>query len=392
MAFSPPLNGSALQTVWPLLRACCAVPPDRREVAELASNAGGAEAVLRLSELHGVLSHMAAAFHQSTAIPAELRDGIHFSFRNQAMAGLSMSAELFRVTEKLQQAGIEFLATKGPALAARAYGDPSARRYIDLDLLLRHRDIAGAVAALCSIGYTCNVRQEAIQSEQIPGEYIFRREDTPAILELHTERSFRFFPKPMPLENFFRRQTSVALDGRRVPTLCPEDEFVLISVHGAKHFWERLMWVADVAAMVHNCPEIDWKRVKKTATEVGAGRMVRVALLLANRVLRSQIPPEMEREVAADGGVAKIVRKIETWLPYAGNEPPALLQRALFRWRMRGELFAGAGYLTRLSLSTTEEDWSSDSQSVKGSLLDSLRRPLRLAKKYRRESKEPRDG
>jgi len=42
-----------------------------------------------------------------------------------------------------------------------------------------------------------------------------------------------------------------------------------------------------------------------------------------------------------------------------------------------------------LSLSTTEEDWPSDQQSAKGSLRDSLRRPFRLARKYRRNPNAP---
>ena len=39
-----------------------------------------------------------------------------------------------------------------------------------------------------------------------------------------------------------------------------EDEFVLNCIHGAKHFWERLMWPADIAAMTARHPEISWER------------------------------------------------------------------------------------------------------------------------------------
>src|SRR5262249_29238036 len=128
------------------------------------------------------------------------------------------------------------------------------------------------------------------------------------------------------------------------------------------------------------------------AARVGAERMVRLALLLANRVLRATIPAEMEREVATDSACARIVKKIETWLPYAGNEPPALVQRALFRLQMRGQLWAGARYLTRLSFSTTEEDWSADAGGAARSLRESLGRPFRLAKKYRHDSKKTSRG
>src|SRR5262249_2269924 len=159
-----------------------------------------------------------------------------------------------------------------------------------------------------------------------------------SIVEVHTQRSFRYFPRPLPIEDFLQRRTTVAVDGRAIPALSAEDEFVLIAVHGAKHFWERLMWISDVAAMVHNCSKMDWKRVSHSGAEAGGEGMVRVALLLARRVLRAEIPAEMEREVALDSACARLIKKIETWLPYAGSEPPALLQRVVFRLRMRGQL------------------------------------------------------
>jgi hypothetical protein len=75
----------------------------------------------------------------------------------------------------------------------------------------------------------------------VPGEYLLKRPGTGQIIELHAERTFRYYPRPMPLEVLFARQRRVALDGQETPALCLEDEFVLNSIHGAKHFWERLM-------------------------------------------------------------------------------------------------------------------------------------------------------
>jgi len=66
-------------------------------------------------------------------------------------------------------------------------------------------------------------------------------------VEFHTERTFRYHPRPLQMEKLFERSAYVVIDGREVPVLSLEDELVLICVHGAKHFWERLMWIADVA-------------------------------------------------------------------------------------------------------------------------------------------------
>jgi len=46
---------------------------------------------------------------------------------------------------------------------------------------------------------------------------------------------------------------------------------VLNCIHGAKHFWERLMWPADIAAIVARHPEIAWERVRQAARSVGCG-------------------------------------------------------------------------------------------------------------------------
>jgi len=128
------------------------------------------------------------------------------------------------------------------------------------------------------------------------------------------------------------------------------------------------MWIADVAGLVRNGLQIDWRRVRKTAADVGAERMVRVALLLAERVLHAPVPAGMKLDVDADRACLSIVRKIESWLPYAGHEPAPAVQRGLFRYQMHGRLFAGAGYLTRLSLTPTEEDWV-DRSEVPAALL-----------------------
>jgi hypothetical protein len=92
--------------------------------------------------------------------------------------------------------------------------------------------------------------------------------------------------------------------------------------------------------------------------------------------------------VRKDALAAKLVARILCWLPAAGHAPPALLERAAFRLQMRGGLLAAPAYLLRLSLSPTEDDWQADGEISHHRLLDSLRRPFRLARKYGRGGKD----
>jgi hypothetical protein len=386
MSLRPPTDSTFPPPEWPALLGYCSYAPAPHNGAFEAAN------LVALAEAHGVTGQLATKLaSHSLALGESVQNAVRAAKRAQVLASMSLIGEMFRVVDILTAARIESVVVKGPVLAVRAFGDSSARHYGDVDFLLRSADIARASEGLVAAGFHPRIPASAIRAQKTPGQYMFRRARMSPLIELHTERTLRYFPRPLPIDDFFRRITTVSIDSRPVPALAAEDEFVLISIHGAKHFWERLMWIADVAAIVHGHPGLDWVRVQQSAADVGAERMVHVALLLAERLLHVPVPDPMKRGMGSDAACAKIVRKIESWLPYAGSEPLPLMQRVLFRFRMRGQLLAGARYLTRLSLSTTEDDWSDDSQSANGSLRELLRRPFRLAKKYRRDSKESRE-
>jgi hypothetical protein len=162
-----------------------------------------------------------------------------------------------------------------------------------------------------------------------------------------------------------------------------EDELVLICIHGAKHFWERLIWIADVAALVSRQSSMDWERAAESAKTVGAERMLHTGLRLATDLLKVQLPERVSAAVRSDAA-AKLVERILSWLPSAGYAPPGLFERAAFRLRMRGGVISAPGYLLRLLLSPTEEDWQNEGQLSRNRLLDVLRRPFRLARKHGR--------
>lgn len=312
----------------------------------------------------------------------EAREKLQARMRAQHLFTLSMTAELFRILEEFAQAGIESLLTKGPIVSLLAYGDPAIRSYVDLDLIVRDTSILPATRIISGSGFEADVPEEAIRAGKIPGEYLFTRPDSPQMVELHTERTFRYYPRLMRIEDLFARQRRVSLEGREVCALSLEDEFVLNCIHGAKHFWERLMWSADVAAMVTRHPEISWDRATQAACDVGAERMLRVGLLLAEYLLGVPVPAAMAKGAHADNTGRDLVRQIETWLPHAGHLPPALAQRALFRLRMGGGGLEGTAYLLRLSFSTTEEDWRGGGEESSSRVWEAVKRPFRLIRKY----------
>src|SRR5467141_3251428 len=345
---------------WLILLECAAPQANVDHLADLLQDSFDWLVLLQDAESHCVMPLLAERVMNldPVLVPPDIRDRLRESRRAFTACSLQMTAELVRLLERFAGVGVETLLTKGPALSVRCYGDPGMRQYTDLDLVIRETDIRSATQAMLDLAYEPRVPLTGSGAKKIPGEYAFQKPGTHLLVEFHTERTFRYHPRPLHIERLFERRASVSIDGRDVPALSPEDELVLISVHGAKHFWERLMWIADVAALISAKQPPDWTRAMSVAREVGAERILHLALKLAYDVLGSQLPEQLDPIVQSDRTVAKLSAQIKNRL--ASREPPEIrvLERAVFRMKMRGGLLAGAAYLLRLSLSPTEEDWT----------------------------------
>ena len=383
------MQPNTIASEWLVLLECANPSPAAGRLSELLAHSVDWPALLGLADDHGMLPLLAKRLQDvdDAMVPPEIRQKLRDWQRAQAIFTLSMTAELFRLLDRFAASGVETLLTKGPVLSMRCYGDPGLRQYSDLDLIVRGREIARSTEEMIALGYEPKVPLAAIQAQKLPGEYVFARRDTKLLVEFHTEHTFRYYPRPLTVETLFERQTRVQVDGHGVPSLSTEDELLLICIHGAKHFWEQLMWIADVAALVSR-QSVDWGRATSAAREVDAERMLRLGLLLASDVLGVPLPANVAADIGSDTAVARALKRIVKRLPAAASEPLGLFERAAFRLRMRGGFLAGPAYLLRLSLSPTEEDWASGSEEKRSWLLDAAGRPFRLARKYGRDGRE----
>jgi Uncharacterised nucleotidyltransferase len=315
-------------------------------------------------------------------VPGVAQEKLLSRIRAQQFFSLGMTAELFRILQAFSAARIEAALVKGPITSLLAYDDPAARTYMDLDLLIRQRDSHNAWRCMLALGFRADIPESAMRADKIPGEYLFQKSPNNCAVELHTEHTFRYYPKPMRIEELFARKRTMLLDGREIPALSLEDELVLDCIHGAKHFWERLMWVSDIAAIVAKHPEIRWHKARQAAAEVGATRILHVGVQVGAMLFAMDLQAALAQEIQSDSASNSLCRQILGWLPHAGTAPPPLPQRAMFRLRMAGGGVAGAAYLMRLSLSPTQEDWESGAAERRSWLWDAVRRPFRLLRKY----------
>lgn len=379
---------SAFEKEWAVLRECASPVQAREQLLKLLPAVNWSRLLL-LAEEHGVLGQLAACLSDRDipTVPAEIKLRILERQRAQNFMTLRLTGELFRLLELFTTQRIPPLVIKGPVLAVQAYGDPAMRSYGDLDLLVRQRDIRRATEVMIASGYRAAVSLEAIDAGKIPGQYLFSKPDSKLLVELHNDLTLRYFPHPLPIEDYFARQILVRVDFHEVPAPSLEDELVLICVHGAKHLWERLSWIADVAGLISRQTGIDWDRATASARAVGAERLLHTGLRLAENVLRAELPEEIATRVQQDAAAEKLAARALHWLPAAGSVQLGLFERIAFRLRMRGGLLTAPAYLVRLSLSPTEEDWRTGTKISDNRFLDALRRPFRLARKYWRHGR-----
>jgi len=169
----------------------------------------------------------------------------------------------------------------------------------------------------------------------------------------------------MRIEDLYARKRHVPLESRDVPAVCLEDELVLNCIHGAKHFWERLMWPADIAAIVARHPEIAWECVRQAARDVGAERMLHVGLLLSESLLGVAVPAEMAASANYRWcGAGNWCGWSRAGLPTAGYAATSFVTKSNVpaengRRRAGRDLLPGT-----IVASPTEEDWAEGRKSA----------------------------
>ena len=158
-------------------------------------------------------------------------------------------------------------------------------------------------------------------------------------LELHQ----RLFTNPFlfdpPFASLSTNAVTVRIGGCAFRTLGDADQLLYLACHGALHYWQRLKWLCDVAALVDAAGD------SAVARTVARGRDLRLDNVLASALLlcREALHVETPRGVAALPAAGPRIRFMvgvsqRTW------RPPAGLQRVRQEAVMRaGKLFVGSG-------------------------------------------------
>jgi hypothetical protein len=334
-----------------------------------------------ITPLVGRQLHAAATGH----LPAAAAERLKNLCRANTIRCLFLTAELIKVLDLFRSHGIQAVPYKGPVLAVQAYDDVTLREFEDLDIVLRQSDLPKAHELMLGLGYRPKfdwILSPSAAASTVPGEYNYRDEERRIMVELHTELTLRHFPKIPNLDEFLQRLVSVKLNEQEVRTFAVEDGLPILCIHGAKDFWERFSWIADISELVRRYPNLNWDIAMLRAKSLNAERMLFVGLALAVGLLEAPVPNEILQRVQADQAAMNVASEITSRLmsrKYRALDAPG---RFNFRRRMLPGTLEGWRYAMRLSVVPAEEDW--EMMRLPGPLapLYIALRPFRLLKKY----------
>jgi hypothetical protein len=273
------------------------------------------DAVLDLADRHGTSSLLHRNLSQLVGlVPASVLARLAQRYQTNIHKSLFLTRELIRVLDCLDALGIEALPYKGLVLSEMYYGDMALRQSGDLDLFVRRRDVLQIKSAVRELGYTLRVpiREEAEQAYLLSGyECSFDSAAGQNVLELQWALQPRFYAVDYDMEGLFERAVTIEFAGHSLKTPSAEDLLLVLSVHGAKHVWGRLIWLCDIA-QISKAENVNWSWVERQARELGVERILRVTLLLANRFLDAAIPPQIENSIRADDIAQAFANEIST--------------------------------------------------------------------------------
>jgi len=201
-------------------------------------------------------------------------------------------------------------------------------------------------------------------------------------VELHTERTLRHFPRMPDIERLFNRSVPVSVGGRELRTFAPEDQLIFLAVHGAKDFWDRLVWIADIAALLRAVPDLDWRTATYRAESTGVERMLYVGLALAASLLHVPLPPAVLQSIRADYRARDIAAQFERRIVAPALPPLGAEARLRLRYRVISGPASAARYALRLAFVPSEADYADAKLPRALRLFSGLMRPLRVLRKY----------
>jgi hypothetical protein len=224
--------------------------------------------------------------YHTLGLPAEVKGFLTEHLNAHLQRNMFLTGKLLEIIRSFDAEGIAILPFKGPVLATQAYGDLSARKYVDLDILVQPKQLEPAIRLLQDGGFRpiSDIRwlKKSNWHLRDKKDIYFRSATGMVNVELHWKLSGSHFDLPFEMNGLWARLEKISLANVDVRTLPFDDLLIYLCLHGSRHGWERFGWICDVNELIQSQESIRWEPVIRKARNLGCENVLNLGLYLVH--------------------------------------------------------------------------------------------------------------
>ncbi len=275
-------------------------------------------------------------------VPKDILDQLRTYFQKNVCRSLLLTRELLRLLKLFEEHNIPAVPLKGPVLAETVYGNASFRQFVDLDILVHRNDALTAKNLLASQGYLPLDSQTDAEAADtlglVPEHHFSCMRDSQVFIELHWRSDPPLFSLSLESEYLWERLVPIPFAGTKVLGFPSTDLLYMLCEHGARHCWQQLSLICDVAELVRDPLCINWKQVLEQAKKTGGQRILFLGLFMAWDLLGAALPEKVLRMTQTDPMVKVIARKVYKGFLQENYAPQGPVETLLFWIKVRERL------------------------------------------------------
>ena len=208
---------------------------------------------------------------------------------------IKMSSELIRLLRLFENERLSPVCIKGAALSLLLYGSVTKRQYSDIDIYISYDELKRANRILHDLEYKNYMK--------IPNQYrdIWYAKNKDISMKninmgITVELHWRLFDKDFPIKISHNTITNniitLELSGYELKTFNPELYLLYLSIHGAKHFWNRMGWIQDIDTLIRDT-KCDINKSLSLTSDKSAKAMIILALYISKNIFNTPVSDEL---------------------------------------------------------------------------------------------------
>lgn len=287
---------SSLPPEFALVAACCRWPASERRneaIRKAASANIDWQRFLRVVARQRVAPLVSNALHGLGVAPPDVVEALVGIASQNVRQSIFYAAEASRLQALFDEAAIPVVFLKGATLAMLAYGTLAVKHGRDIDLLVPPDSIRRGISLLQEAGYRPHYPIPAAPSlfrkwVATAKDFEFFDPVRGVVLELHWSLTENAFHATQLVEHLCDRTVQVS-ENVQLRTLSDEVLFLYLCMHGARHGWFRLKWLADVAAFLAQLGEENLDRYIASAERWRMEPCVAQTILLCDMLFEADV-------------------------------------------------------------------------------------------------------